>query len=42
MEPLVPAVTVPHEKIPLAFATAPEKVPAPSVVSVTVNVLPLV
>ena len=41
LEPFVPAVTVPHEKIPEA-PPPPENVKLPGVVAVTVNVLPLV
>jgi hypothetical protein len=36
---LLPALAVPHEKIPAAFAEA-LKVPVPSMVSVTVTVAP--
>lgn len=39
--PLVPAVTVPQEKMLAAFAVVPEKVKLPGVVAVTVKVLPL-
>jgi len=42
-EPLVPAVTVPHEKMEVLFAAPTENVvKLPGVVSETVNVLPLV
>jgi hypothetical protein len=42
-EPLPPAVTPLHEKIPLTFASVAEKVvELPGVVSVIVNELPLV
>jgi hypothetical protein len=42
LEPVVGVLGVPHEKMPVLFASLPEKPTLPGSVLVTVNVLPLV